>query len=118
MKKYELINPSDKIYFDAPSPKVALIAVNLLSPAYGAIPIDGRGEHIPIMMLQNFDEYFAGLYGKKLNTDDLFKTRLGPEVAVCLESFQLGHERSSMNDICGHAHEMAKYLRKKFELVE
>lgn len=108
--KYELINPSDKIFFEAPDLPLAALAVGLISSMYCAKPIDG-GEDTPIFAFIDADLWFKDKTGK----DSLqYATDNALAVADVLDTFTLAGERSSLNNICKAAKDTAAYLRKKY----
>ena len=108
--KFELINPSDAVFFKAPSLSIAAFAVIFLSPKYGAKQVDGDLE-VPIFMFGGAEEWFK----EELKIDDIGTTfeTIKEEVATCLESFCIEKGgRTSMNDICKYAKEDAARIRK------
>ena len=108
--KFELINPSDAVFFEAPSLLVAAFAVVYLSPSYGAKEVNGNLE-VPIFMFGGAEEWFE----KQLNVKDIKETfrTVAKDVAACLKTFHLGKgKRTSINNICKYAHDDAKSLLK------
>lgn len=83
MKLYELANPSDQYTFYAPSIEVAGVAVSLLSTAFGAEPVDGKGESTPILF--GWEEWFEQ---KGINSVWIECNRLA--IADALDSFLIG----------------------------
>jgi hypothetical protein len=100
--KYELINPSDKIEFEAESNEIAFFCVVMLEPRYAA---------------QNLEtEWSSGIYlfgiteeviEKELNRDiENFCELYRDEINACFKSFHCVGARTSMNDICKVANAM------------
>lgn len=136
--EYELHNPSDPYTFIAESREVAAIAVALISTAFGADTQDENPEnHVPIFLFGGFDGWYKETFGREpmegLNA-------LRDKVIEALSSFMLGHfedrarynaaleaitdpekreqfiekwqdGRSSLNDIGGKAHRIAKRMK-------
>lgn len=111
MIRYELVNPSDEIYFEAPSFEVALLSVTAISPMFGAKPIDPAGETVPIMAFEDFETFYFERFKRKFDIDEVHAAPTGPQIVKCLESFKTKGERTSMNDICGAAYELAERMR-------
>lgn len=104
MPAYELINPSDEIFFDAPDLKTATIAVAVVGGGkYAAKDMDGHTA-VPIFMFGGFDEWCKGKFG---SVPDFKDPVAMTKVIKCLRSFRLTNERSSMNDICAYAKDYA-----------
>ena len=98
--KYELINPSDLIFFDACSDIVALFCVLMIISAYGAknIETDWTG---PM--------YLFGITDDQLDIElemdvDSFVNINREDINNCFQSFRYNSERSSMNNIVDRAH--------------
>jgi len=99
--KYELINPSDKIYFDADSDIVSFFCVVMISNGKfsaentetgwsGAIYLFGISNDALEIELGMDVESFVNI-----NREDINK---------CFKSFRYDSERSSMNKIVDYAH--------------
>lgn len=112
---YELVNPSDPIEFEAPDLATATIVCVVLGEGmYAATPTKG-GEAVPIMAFGIPEGWFQRCFGKtcqdfvdgQLRTED---TRA--RAAAAFASFRIkdGRERSSLNDIVGRAHALARKL--------
>ena len=94
---YELINPSDKITFEAPNYESALLATLMVGKgAYGADPIDDSGdviegeEDVPIFFLGGLDEFVAE---RNISLKDI-KAQYHDDIVLTLKSFCTG----SMNE--------------------
>lgn len=140
--EYELYNPSDPYTFIAESREVAAIVVAIISTTYGADTQDGNPEnHIPIFLFGGFDGWYIETFGRELMEG---LDALRNEVIEALSSFMLGHfedrarynaaleaitdplkreqfiekwqeGRSSLNDIGGRAHRIAKRMKERAE---
>lgn len=136
---WELINPSDKITFTGDDFKLVTIAVCLVgNGAYGGKEIQGTRE-TPIFLFGGIDKWFIENYGS--NFEDTFKSSDKKQLADILDSFTLGgyedfitynkeaenipplelkkfkeawnNKRTSMNNICARAWEIADSLRNR-----
>lgn len=136
--EYKLINPSDPYTFIADNLEVSAIVVLILGVAYGAEPKDG-GEMVPVFIFGGAMDWYKEKFGRT-PTEGL-KARK-KDVADALDSFMLGSfkdrrryeaalsaitapdkraefisawqdGRSSMNNIGGLAHTLAKTLRNE-----
>lgn len=112
--QYELINPSDKIFFEAEDLEVATVAVGLVgSGKYGAHP-KGDGPVVPIFLFGGWVDFCTEHFGKEPDYKDF---TLMSRVATCLRTFRVDGERTSMNDICGRAQDWANKIDIKFKGV-
>lgn len=136
--EYKLINPSDPYTFIADNLEVAAIVVFILGVAYGAKPKDG-GERVPIFLFGGALDWYKEKFGR--TPDEGLQARK-KDVADALASFMLGSfedrrryeaalsaitdpgkkeefitvwqdGHSSMNNIGGIAHDLAKALREE-----
>lgn len=134
MKLYELINPSDRYTFYAPSIEVAAVTVIQLSAGFGANEVGGD-ERTPVLF--GWQEWLDGHGITPEWTDDHLE-----EIAAALESFLIGgpaeradvesmlaelpeekrkawrakrqdRHRSSMNQIGESAYKYAAAIRRK-----
>lgn len=114
--KYELINPSDEIFFDAPSFKVAaLTCIYLSNGAYGAKATEDGGEDVPVMIF-GWSKWWTERFGTLPEQE---MTEHASEVAAALKTFRIEEgERTSLNDICGRAAESADSLEKTVQKVK
>lgn len=140
MKEYMLINPSDPYTFEAEDFETAALVVFSLSTAYAAEPKDG-GEEVPIFLFGGAEKWFTETFSKTFEeaisdpgtveklAQALASMMLGdfkdrarynaaleaitdPEKkAAFIEKWQDGH--SSLNNIGGSAHAMARALRTR-----
>lgn len=108
--KYELINPSDKIFFYAPSLLIASLSVFLLSTKYGAKSQESDDE-VPIFIFGGAEQWLKD----KFEISDIKKTfeENFNQIIDCLNTFKVDGRRSSINDICKYAKELADVLRTK-----
>ena len=134
LKLYELVNPSDPYTFYAPSVEVAGLASAMLSPSFGASPVDGEGESSPVMF--GWNEWM-----KEKGIDDEWIAENKLAIADALDSFLIGNanrradvesmvemlpddkkaewrgsrqdrNRTSLNQIGESAYKLAKQLRE------
>ena len=133
--EYELINPSDKYTFIAKNKEVAALVVLSLSKGYGAVTENNdENQNIPVLLFDNEDEWFKNEFGKDIE-ESLNENKVN--LSEALDSFMLGgfedrkryklalesidddekreafkakwqDARTSMNDIGGYAHKLAK----------
>lgn len=133
--EYELINPSDPYTFLAPDLEVAALVVFSLGTMYGAEAKDGKS-NVPVFLFGGAKEWYQNEFGKTPD-EGLEKRKI--EVADALASMMYGNfeerrryqaalsaitddekkeefiaewndGRSSLNDIGGYAHRLAKKL--------
>ena len=81
MKTWELINPSDKVTFEAPSLEVAAFCAVLLSPHYGVRCVENESESFFEFM--GAVHVFESRWGKAAD----FLVSHETEIADCLDSF-------------------------------
>ena len=98
--KYELINPSDKIEFEAESDMIAFFSVLMLS--------DGKYAAENIETKWSSPLYIFGIKTEALEMElgmdvEAFCELYRDEINACFQSFHCVHERSSLNDICAYA---------------
>lgn len=102
--KYELINPSDKIEFEAESDLLAFFCVLMLSEGKycaeniqtkwsSSLHIFGMGESELELELGMDVEAFCELYKDEIN--------------ACFQSFHCVNVKTSLNDICHRANSMS-----------
>ena len=138
----ELVNPSDPYTFVAESREVAVLAVFLLNPAYGATPQSGSDDDkVPTFILGGAEEWYQEIFGRTVA--DGFKA-LEKDLADALASFMLGgfedrrryeaalaaitdpekrtsfidewqDGHTSLNNIGGRAHELAEQIKAKLK---
>ena len=109
--KYELVNPSDKIYLHADDERVAIAAVLVLSTLYGIT--DTKGNLImPVLRFGGMDEFLTDKFGSRAGAQSFIAGNL-LKMADCLDSFGTDGERTSLNDICARAKIVANALREK-----
>ena len=117
--KYEISNPSDPVFMEAPDLEIAAIAVILLGGGkYGAEPVDGASPCVPIFMFGGADEWFTETFGSTIvDTLSRVKAARMDALADALQStaYPSGHERTSMNRIVDRAHSLAKWARGEIE---
>lgn len=117
--KYEITNPSDPVFMQAPDLEIAAIAVVLLGEGkYGAEATDGVSPSVPIFLLGGADEWFTETLGRSIvDTIGSVKATRMDALAAALESvaYPEGHERTSMNRIVDRAHSLAKWARAEIQ---
>lgn len=99
--KYELINPSDKIFFEADTKEIAFLCSLFLG--------NGKYSARNVETDESTNMYFFGIEDETLTKElgmhvDLFCKENAKEINKCFKSFYVEGERSSMNDICAYAH--------------
>lgn len=106
---YELINPSDAIYFDGDFELPVMgAAVALLGEGKYGLKDDQDRLIVPMWLFGGSEEWFADL-GTTLD-NELTNKKL--EIATFLETLRYKSERSSMNNIGARAKAIAEALRK------
>lgn len=140
---YEIINPSDKCFFEAPDLKTAFIVTTLLGGGqYAAKPESEDADEVPLFLFGGaqewWDERFPGedvsmsakdnagtvipalrsvCYGdlreRKLY-DSALKAIDDPEKRDAFIEEWNDRHRSSLNNIMGRAHAVANSLEKQF----
>lgn len=119
--KFELANPSDKIYLEGDDFEVVAIAVVAVGHGqYPAFEIDENGNEIdegasvPFFLFGGLDEWFNEKFGvcaeecvKRVKKEKL------RQLIDALRSFRCVGARTSMNDICGYAHSIADALEEE-----
>ncbi len=108
MNTYEIINPSDRAYCDAPSDAIAVAAIAILSE--GRYSVRRNGFTGPLFLFSGHDEWAAAVAGGV--TFEAFMIANLAGIADVLASVRLAGERTSENDIAARAHWMAEQLRK------
>lgn len=114
--KFELINPSDKYVFEAPSLEVAAVATAVLGRGmYGARQIDGGGDgEVPIFFVSDPNPWFEERFGRSLDKSLHLVDR--QQLCACLRSVEIpgpgehDAKRTSMNDIRAKAQAIADAL--------
>lgn len=110
--KYELINPSDKIFYDAPDVIHSAVATALISTAYGGACQEKDGEDSPIFLFGDASEWIKERSG--IGVED-FIEKNAQSLFETFQSFRLASgKRTSMNNIVGAAHQYAEALKKKY----
>lgn len=115
MKKYEVINPSDKCYITAASLKAAAICVCLLGEGmYSLKDVDTGETAVPMFIRSGQDEWFMQAFGHD------FPTALGDEEAMAqaaqaLDSLEYATKPTSLNDIRKRATNWASRIRRSLE---
>lgn len=105
--RFELINPSDPIEFDAASKEVAALAALVTGRGQYSAKLGDDGV-IGFAMFGG-DGGYQELYGRTIEEG---LAALKGELSAALGSFRIigGAERSSMNNICAYAHQSAEYF--------
>ena len=103
MKTYELINPSDKILFDAENNKIAFFCTMILSNGkFGCDEING--DYKSSLYILGIDEETL-IFEIDMDIDSFIEL-YRDEINECFKSFRYVNERSSMNKIVDCAHNM------------
>lgn len=107
MHTYEIINPSDQAFCDAPSDALAVLAIAALSEGRYAVKRDGFSG--PLFLLGGHDEWFAAHANGA--TFETFMLANLAGMADVLATVRLAGERSALNDFTARAHKMAEGIR-------
>ena len=100
--KYELVNPSDEIYFDAPSDSIAFFCALVVGGGAYAAKRTDTGEVIGGFYLLGIEqEAVAKELGEPVEP---FIEANHEAINACFRSFRYIRERSSMNRIVDYAH--------------
>lgn len=109
--KYELINPSDKIYYEAPDKIHSALATSLLSNSFGGKCLEDSKHDSPIFLFGGSQQWIEQESGITLaefirkNSESIYDT---------LKSFRYDGERTSMNRIVDFAHKYAQIIKEKW----
>lgn len=109
--KYELINPSDEIYYDAPDVIHSAMATALLASSYGGKCLEDSRYDSPIFMFSPASEWIKEKSGL---TPDEFIEKNAQTLHDTLKSFRYASERTSMSRIVDTAHKYAAAINNKF----
>lgn len=108
---YEVVNPSDPVFLEAEDPLVAAVSTLLLGEGlYGCKTPEGAVV-LPLLAFGGDAALESWCASKGIRLDVFLHARKA-EVASCLASAALppGRKRSSLNDICGAARNLAARL--------
>ena len=104
--KLELVNPSDKIFFEADDELTAFLTVILLGDGkYGAN--DEYQKTIVPVLIFGWRDYFKEKFGGE---PEVLLEKNKEKIKKCLKSFKIEGERTSLNNICKIAEGMSKEL--------
>lgn len=127
---YELINPSDPVTLEADDLTIARAACLLLGRGAYALEDENGAEAMPLLLFDSFDRWASD---NSFDLSEILKKRES-EIAACLRSFVCvsiadrrailaamngdpaalarysDEKRSSLNDICGRAHQFAEAM--------
>lgn len=117
--RFELINPSDKYEFDAPTQRAAAALCLVVGHGqYIAEPLDDKGKEVPCFLFGGAAEWFARTFGVPI--DSYLDSPDGvAEIVPSLRSLLIPGEgtqdqlRSSMNNIGGYARAIADAIEAK-----
>lgn len=115
--KFDLINPSDAYHFDADDLETAAVMVCVLGNGkYGAKQLGGDAG-VPVFLFGGHDEWFTKNFSRTFEESaDHVMANKRQALADCFASVRLsGGRRSSINDIGGAAHNIARKLRESAE---
>jgi len=109
--KYELINPSDQVFFEAEDDKVAFVASLLVGSGQYAAKRTDNGETA-------VGFYLFGINAEELErqlgcSGDEFIEKERLHIADAFASFAYSHGQSSLNAIVDRAHEMGRRLKAR-----
>jgi len=108
MKKYEIINPSDKCYIEGEDFKTVCIATTLLGEGvYGLQEVDGDSCMPPIMFANG---WFLNTFD--VNFEDAIQTVDRQHTKTILSTVKLSGERTSLNDIEKHAKRLVALMNE------
>ncbi len=108
--KYELINPSDKIFLTADNLVDAAFACWLISSSYG-LRDDQGNPVVPIAMFGGMTEWFAE-HGVSFSGAPAYIETHKSDIATILDSCEYAMERTSLTDIGKRCKALAEALRK------
>lgn len=107
--KYELINPSDAIYFEGDfEPAVMGAAIAFLGNGKYGLDDSNGNQVVPIWLFGGHEEWFRA---HETTLDDVL-TKKRADVAAFLDTLTYAGERSSLNNIGARAKAIAEALRK------
>lgn len=108
-----LINPSDDIIFDAKNDRVAILACLLVGNGLYGAENDMDGTTVMGIHLR-WRTWYSEEFNGSVPEKDIYDMR--EDIKWTLLSFRMrdSKERSSMNDICGEAKRLAKWLDEEF----
>jgi hypothetical protein len=108
--KYEIINPSDECYLEAPDDKTAIAAGLILGEGrYGLKSEDRTTTVLPVLFFGGAKEFLKEAFGGEDEYGHFIATNYGP-IGKALLSVGLPRERTSMNDISARAHRIGTRL--------
>ena len=108
--KFEIINPSDKAYIEGDFDVCCIATLLFGEGQYALEQVDGELE-MPILFLGGAEEWFQETFDK--GYQELFDEMSVEELVAALQSVQLAHERSSLNDFTAHAHKLGDRLLER-----
>lgn len=111
--RFELINPSDKIFLNADDLRVAQIAALYAGKGYYGLN-DENGEQVFGLIAFGGSEDFIKSFGDEASYKKFVEDKKR-EIADCLKTFRTDGVRTSMNDICGNAHRLAAQVYANLE---
>ena len=107
MTEYELVNPSDEIYFCACDDTIAFVCSLLMGQGYGAKRVDGAEFGHCFYLFGISEEAFEKEVGMPWK---VFLEERRMDIATALQTFRYARERTSLNKIVDYAHGMAKRM--------
>lgn len=115
MKKYEIINPSDKCFISGDNAEmVAAAGLFLGNGKYSIVGDDGKriGIFAPFGLTDDgLNKAWSEEFGRTF--EDLLSAEPWDALADVLDTFQYASERSSMNNIGSRAKSLAKSFRDR-----
>ena len=116
MARFEIINPSDKVFISGDDFKAICLATIVLGNlSYGLVEVDvldgATPREMPVMLFGVNDEWFKRQFGQTLAEISAAPDWDG--MAAALESVTYARERTSASDIGKWAADIAKGFREK-----
>jgi hypothetical protein len=108
MNEREIINPHDKIFIDCSDMPAAQKAILLIGA--GQYGIEGE-DGLPLLVFGGQEEWSQKIYNQSFQ--EWFDSVPLDRVAEALLSMRLEGERSSLYDLVGRAHKIAKRIKGK-----
>lgn len=111
MRKFEIINPSDKCFLFGDNLLAVSVACLFLGEGRYALREMGGDFEMPIFLFGGHDEWLQKEFGTTV--ESYLISGRDDDLAAALESFQYDGARSSMNNIGARAKSMAESIRAK-----
>lgn len=115
MKRFEIINPSDKAFIEGDFPTCVVATLLFGGTHYGLKEVDGDLT-MPVFLLGGCKEWTRETFGK--TPQEMADSLPSEELAKALLSVTLAYERSSLNDFTSYAHKLGNEILKKLASEE